>query len=146
MFAKEADPYTANESMVELIDQIRARNFEIALNSSLGAAGQRGSLDEIKAHTKATLGDWYIKTHGVNTTSKVEDMCTLLEAYWDVATKRLVDNVCMTLEHDFTNTVLKLLEEAAFLCRAARRFDASRVEARLGSGGPSARAEVSRTG
>ena len=93
MFTKEADPYTTNESMVELIDQIRARNFEIALNSSLGAAGQRGSLDEIKAHTKASLGDWYIKTHGVNTTSKVEDMCTILQAYWSVATKRLVDNV-----------------------------------------------------
>ena len=53
----------------------------------------RGSLDEIKAHTKASLGDWYIKTHGVNTTSKVEDMCTILQAYWSVATKRLVDNV-----------------------------------------------------
>ena len=98
VFTKEADPYTTNESMVELIDQIRARNFEIALNSSLGAAGQRGSLDEIKAHTKASLGDWYIKTHGVNTTSKVEDMCTILQAYWSVATKRLVDNVRATHE------------------------------------------------
>ena len=53
----------------------------------------------------------------------------------------------MTLEHDFTNTVLKLLEEAAFLCGAARRMP--RRAARHGSevAGPfSARAEVSRTG
>ena len=39
---------------------------------------------------KRKLGQWYMATHGVNTASKVEDMCTLLEAYWDVATKRLV--------------------------------------------------------
>ena len=57
-------------------------------------------------------------THGVNTASKVEDMCTLLEAYWDVATKRLVDNVCMTLEHDFANFSLKKLEESCFLFAA----------------------------
>ena len=61
---------------------------------------------------KRKLGQWYMATHGVNTASKVEDMCTLLEAYWDVATGdcRLV--VCMTLEHDFANFSLKKLEES----------------------------------
>mmetsp|Transcript_7140 Transcript_7140/g.22532 ORF Transcript_7140/g.22532 Transcript_7140/m.22532 type:complete len:735 (+) Transcript_7140:293-2497(+) len=125
VFAKESDPYTTNESMLELINQIRMKNFDVALQSVLNSvppgslvSGDKDKQAAAKAHVKRQLGKWYMGTHGVNTTSKVEDMCTLLEAYWDVATKRLVDNVCMTLEHDFTNAVLKDLEEATFLFAA----------------------------
>ena len=42
-------------------------------------------------------------------------MCVILQAYWSVATKRLVDNVCMTLEQDFTVRLLKDLDSACFL-------------------------------
>lgn len=41
--------------------------------------------------TGATLcctGDWYMRHHGVNPASTVADMCVLLKAYWQVATKR----------------------------------------------------------
>jgi hypothetical protein len=126
VFAKESDPYTTNESMLELVNQIRMKNFDIALRSVLDSVPPSalvGDNEEKKskaaaAHVKRKLGQWYMATHGVNTASKVEDMCTLLEAYWDVATKRLVDNVCMTLEHDFANFSLKKLEESCFLFAA----------------------------
>eukprot|EP00619_Florenciella_sp_RCC1007_P017815 CAMPEP_0205938662 /NCGR_PEP_ID=MMETSP1325-20131115/47543_1 /ASSEMBLY_ACC=CAM_ASM_000708 /TAXON_ID=236786 /ORGANISM="Florenciella sp., Strain RCC1007" /LENGTH=186 /DNA_ID=CAMNT_0053309025 /DNA_START=81 /DNA_END=637 /DNA_ORIENTATION=+ len=39
----------------------------------------------------------------------------MIEAYWDVATKRLVDNICMAIEHDFVNTVLRQLESDCFM-------------------------------
>ena len=39
----------------------------------------------------------------------------MIEAYWDVATKRLVDNVCMTMEHDFLGKLLKQLEADCFV-------------------------------
>ena len=32
---KESDPYTTNESMLELVNQIRMKNFDIALRSVL---------------------------------------------------------------------------------------------------------------
>jgi hypothetical protein len=73
VFVKESDPYTTNESMVELIDQIRSRNFELALNSVMTSpgGGDKGSVNEVKARIKHKLGEWYMQTHGVNTTSKV---------------------------------------------------------------------------
>ncbi|KAJ1460259.1 P-loop containing nucleoside triphosphate hydrolase protein [Pelagophyceae sp. CCMP2097] len=127
VFAKESDPYTTNESMLELINAIRNRNFDVAMQAVVRAAPPApfdadgnggGDAGVMQAHVKRQLGKWYMQTHGVNTTSKVEDMCTLLQAYWDVATKRLVDNVCMTLEHDFTAKLLNELEAAAFLYAA----------------------------
>eukprot|EP00633_Aureoumbra_lagunensis_P004582 CAMPEP_0197307348 /NCGR_PEP_ID=MMETSP0891-20130614/4966_1 /TAXON_ID=44058 ORGANISM="Aureoumbra lagunensis, Strain CCMP1510" /NCGR_SAMPLE_ID=MMETSP0891 /ASSEMBLY_ACC=CAM_ASM_000534 /LENGTH=884 /DNA_ID=CAMNT_0042790601 /DNA_START=38 /DNA_END=2692 /DNA_ORIENTATION=- len=125
VFAKESDPYTTNESMLELINRIRQKNFELALKAVISSAppgsmmaSNQNAKNTAKTHVKHQLGRWYMQTHGVNTTSKVEDMCTLLQAYWDVATKRLVDNVCMTLEHDFTNAVLKEVENECFLFAA----------------------------
>ncbi|KAH8074766.1 hypothetical protein JL721_2339 [Aureococcus anophagefferens] len=135
VFAKESDPYTTNESMLELINQIRLKNFDVALQSVLNSvppgsllSSDKNVTELAKAHVKRQLGKWYMQTHGVNTTSKVEDMCTLLEAYWDVATKRLVDNVCMTLEHDFTNAILKQLEEACFMFAAEMSLDDKETE------------------
>ncbi|KAH8097579.1 hypothetical protein JL720_472 [Aureococcus anophagefferens] len=135
VFAKESDPYTTNESMLELINQIRLKNFDVALQSVLNSvppgsllSSDKNVTELAKAHVKRQLGKWYMQTHGVNTTSKVEDMCTLLEAYWDVATNRLVDNVCMTLEHDFTNAILKQLEEACFMFAAEMSLDDKETE------------------
>lgn len=39
----------------------------------------------------------------------------LSKAYWNVATKRLVDNVCMTLEQDFVVKLLGKVESELFL-------------------------------
>lgn len=39
----------------------------------------------------------------------------LTQAYWNVATKRLVDNVCMTMEQDFVVKLLGKVESELFL-------------------------------
>jgi Dynamin GTPase effector domain len=41
-----------------------------------------------------------------------------MQAYWNVATKRLVDNVCMTIEQDFIVRLLGLAESELFLLAA----------------------------
>lgn len=38
-----------------------------------------------------------------------------MQAYWNVATKRLVDNVCMTMEQDFVVKLLGKVESELFL-------------------------------
>ena len=43
VFTKESDPYTTNESMLELINQIRLKNFDVALQAVL-VATPSGSL------------------------------------------------------------------------------------------------------
>ncbi|KAH8053135.1 hypothetical protein JL722_9801 [Aureococcus anophagefferens] len=113
---------------------IRLKNFDVALQSVLNSvppgsllSSDKNVTELAKAHVKRQLGKWYMQTHGVNTTSKVEDMCTLLEAYWDVATKRLVDSV-HGAEHDFTNAILKQLEEACFMFAAEMSLDDKETE------------------
>jgi len=116
VFVKESDPFTTNENMLELINQTRFRKFDRALQHVMNSVAKPGdSQDSVEAQVIQTLGGWYMNTHGVNTTSRVEDMTIMIEAYWDVATKRLVDNVCMTIEHDFLSQVLRRLESECFL-------------------------------
>ncbi len=64
---------------------------------------------------ESSLGAWYMNSHGVNSTVVVNDMCALLQAYWNIATKRLVDNVCMTMEQDFFARMVTRAEEELFL-------------------------------
>jgi interferon-induced GTP-binding protein Mx len=129
IFVKESDPFTTNENMLELINQLRFRNFERALeqvmaslkepskpSEGVAAAEAAGwGKAELQAQVTQRLGGWYMQCHGVNIKSKVEDMTIMIEAYWDVSTKRIVDNVCMTMEHDFLGKFLKKLEAECFV-------------------------------
>jgi len=45
------------------------------------------------------LGRWYMANHGVTSMSMVEDMRTVLIAYWGVAAKRITENICMLFEN-----------------------------------------------
>ena len=89
LFTKESDPYTANEYMLVVMNQIRVEKFAEAIESALAASGPKPeSLDSLKDDVKKRLGDWYMRHHGVSPSATVEDMCVLLKAYWNVATKR----------------------------------------------------------
>lgn len=117
VFKKETEPFTANENMLDLINQLRFKNFDKALDQVLGSidAAKEDPVRKYQAELTQRLGSWYMAYHGVNIRSKVEDMTIMIEAYWDVATKRLVDNVCMTIEHDFLVALLLRLESDCFM-------------------------------
>ena len=115
IFVKESDPFTTNENMLDLINQLRFRNFDRALDQVMNTVEKGDSLRDMETQLVQRFGGWYMQCHGVNVKSKVEDMIIMIEAYWDVATKRIVDNVCMTMEHDFLGKLLKRLESECFL-------------------------------
>mmetsp|Transcript_26171 Transcript_26171/g.30995 ORF Transcript_26171/g.30995 Transcript_26171/m.30995 type:complete len:678 (+) Transcript_26171:20-2053(+) len=115
---KESNPFITNENMMELIDTLRFRNFDRALEEMMSTVDDKGgecSPEDLQAQIVTRLGGWYMQCHGINVKSKVEDMTIMIEAYWDVATKRLVDNVCISLEHDFIEKVLTKLEADCFM-------------------------------
>lgn len=114
IFVKESDPFTTNENMLAIIDRMRFKNFDQALEATLAATTKSDSIDELQNEIIHNLGAWYMQYHGVNISSRVEDLSIMIEAYWDVATKRLVDNVCMTMEHDFINKVVREVESQCF--------------------------------
>jgi interferon-induced GTP-binding protein Mx1 len=115
---KESNPFITNENMMDLIDTLRFRNFDRALEQMMTTIDDKGgecSVEDLQAQVITRLGGWYMQCHGINVKSKVEDMTIMIEAYWDVATKRFVDNVCISLEHDFIEKVLKKLEADCFM-------------------------------
>ena len=40
---------------------------------------------------------------------------SFVQAYWDVASRRLIDNVCMAIEMEFTSKVVKQVEAQCFM-------------------------------
>lgn len=55
---------------------------------------------------------WWIEPITFRTNKHVDQSN---QAYWNVATKRLVDNVCMTMEQDFVVKLLGKVESELFL-------------------------------
>jgi len=132
MFAKEQDPFTANEALVEVVNGIRFRTFDTALQGTLDEAEQprQGEpVEALKAHVLSRLGQWYMGAHGVNQKGNVEEMKTLLQAYWGLATRRLVDNLCMAVEHDFAAQLAGKLETECFTF--AGTVEGARLDAML---------------
>ena len=58
------------------------------------------------------LGRWYMANHGVTSMSMVEDMRTVLIAYWGVAAKRITENVCMLFENHLLAALGQDIEKA----------------------------------
>ncbi len=74
---------------------------------------RRSTKDALKEHplkemVMTSLGRWYMANHGVTSLSMVEDMRTVLIAYWGVAAKRITENICMLFE---THLLAKLGED-----------------------------------
>ncbi|CAM9199600.1 unnamed protein product, partial [Discosporangium mesarthrocarpum] len=83
IFQKESDPFTTNESMLEVINAIRFRHFDKAVQDALDEAGEQPeNMDALKATVLGRLGEWYMVNHGVGTMANVEDMCTLLQVQY----------------------------------------------------------------
>mgnify|MGYP003314981641 CR=1 FL=1 len=61
------------------------------------------------------LGRWYMANHGVTSMSMVEDMRTVLIAYWGVAAKRITENVCMLFENHLLAALGQDIEKALLL-------------------------------
>ncbi|CAM9096946.1 unnamed protein product, partial [Laminaria digitata] len=117
LFDKEKNPFTENQDLVEAINQVRFERFDRVLHQVLVEAGDgppnggdASDVKPLKEWVTYNLGQWFRFAHGANPTSKVEDMSTILQAYWRVTSKRVVDNACMLLESSFFGGVVDRLE------------------------------------
>lgn len=77
---------------------------------------RRRKMAEVKEHplkdlVLTSLGRWYMANHGVTSMSMVEDMRTVLIAYWGVAAKRITENVCALLETNILAVVAEDIEK-----------------------------------
>lgn len=65
----------------------------------------------LKEMVLTALGRWYMANHSVTSLSMVEDMRTVLIAYWGVASKRITENTCMLLETHLLAALAEDLEK-----------------------------------
>lgn len=122
---------TFENAMREILDTSGMLTEGSAAGSSAGSAASAGmDIDEFREELRFRLGCWYMNRHGVggeDTTASesagssnseggvkcgarvsggsVHEMITLIQAYWDVASKRMIDNVCMCVETEFVTKV-----------------------------------------
>jgi interferon-induced GTP-binding protein Mx1 len=51
-----------------------------------------------------------MRRHGVDSQGNQQEMTTLIQAYWDIASRRFIDNVCMCIEKEFVSTLVNEVE------------------------------------
>ena len=53
-----------------------------------------------KEETYCGIRDWYKTTHSVSPAASAADMSEIMEAYWNLSSKRFIDNCCMMTDAD----------------------------------------------
>mmetsp|Transcript_191 Transcript_191/g.306 ORF Transcript_191/g.306 Transcript_191/m.306 type:complete len:668 (-) Transcript_191:94-2097(-) len=115
LLQREQDPFTSQEVLLQLVNNIRCSSFDSVLRSVLDEVGDKGDMLAVREMVKIRLGEWYMTRHGVNSTGNQQEMATLIQAYWDIASRRLVDNVCMCVENELSQHLMSELDSRCML-------------------------------
>lgn len=115
---REQDPFTTQDVLLEVVNGIRFRTFENVLRQIIdttNTAATGSNENALKEDLKNRIGSWYMMRHGVDVHGNQQEMLTLIQAYWDIASRRLTDNVCMCLEMEFCSKLVVELEAQCIL-------------------------------
>jgi interferon-induced GTP-binding protein Mx1 len=98
---REKDPFTLNDFLQQWVNKIRFDKFSTAVdtcfdNAKTPAKNWNGLKDEIFVGLK----QWYRTTHAISPLASAQDMCAIMEAYWNLSAKRFIDNCCMIADRD----------------------------------------------
>lgn len=128
LLEREANqPFTAAQTqLLKVVNKIRNRDFETALRESLDSF-EGESLEALRSHLQGSVGQWYLQRHGGDARKNAsQEMVPLIQAYWDIASVRFVDNVCMCFETEIANKFSHELETQCFV--VAITLDERRVD------------------
>jgi len=115
LLSREKDPFTINDALQAQINKIRQERFLKAVDeafraSRINADSWSTSKDEICQNMRK----WYRQVHSVNSTANAEEMSAILEAYWTLAAKRFIDNVCIALDHSILGQLPVQVQEECY--------------------------------
>lgn len=118
LIAREQSPYTSQDVLLQVVNGIRFRTFDSVLRQVLDTTDFKGvgvNRNSMREDFKKRLGNWYMLRHGVDAQGSLQEMSTLIQAYWDIASRRLVDNVCMCIEREFSDELVRSLQSQCVL-------------------------------
>lgn len=59
----------------------------------------------------AGIRDWYKTAHAVSAQASATDMAEIMEAYWNLSSKRFIDNCCMMTDADLLGALPARLQD-----------------------------------
>jgi len=110
VFERELDPFTASDDLKEAMEKTRFERFDLALSRAMQVLPKDSSKEMCPKLLARNLGSWYLNFHGADVKNRASDMATVLEAYWQVSSKRVTDNCCMILESNLLTKLVDWLE------------------------------------
>lgn len=60
------------------------------------------------------IRDWYKTTHSVSPQASAADMAEIMEAYWNLSSKRFIDNCCMMTDADLLGDLPARLQDEMY--------------------------------
>jgi hypothetical protein len=67
-----------------------------------------------KEETFISLREWYRDTHSVAPSASAADMSEIMEAYWNLSSKRFIDNCCMMTDSDLLTNLPARIQDAMY--------------------------------
>ena len=116
LLAREKDPFTINDFLQAHINKLRYDRFDMAIERAFGSlqSATADSWSAAKEEVASSLRTWYRQTHGVDSGANAEEMAAIMEAYYTLASKRFVDNVCMALDDRILGTLCSKMQQQCY--------------------------------
>mgnify|MGYP002044263723 CR=1 FL=1 len=130
LLAREKDPFTINDFLQAHINKLRYDRFDMAIERAFGSlqSATADSWSAAKEEVASSLRTWYRQTHGVDSGANAEEMAAIMEAYYTLASKRFVDNVCCRGERNKEPRIFfPLLDDFSVRSWPRQRGDYDRV-------------------
>ena len=117
LLLREQDPFTHQQALVEVVNGVRCKSFESVLRKVLDSTdvSTAGDLISLREDFRASLGQWYMMRHGSDLTGNKHELATICQVYWDIASRRIIDNVCMCVLSEVTKVMVQELEARCLL-------------------------------
>ena len=105
MYAKrllfDSHPLKCSSDLMGTINKIRSARFAKAIDAAVLSAEERSTHD-IKSAIMGHFAAMHMIGNDSNESQEVTDMIDMLSAYWKLATKRFIDNVCADVDEALT--------------------------------------------
>ena len=107
---------TINDFLQAHINKLRYDRFDMAIERAFGSlqSATADSWSAAKEEVASSLRTWYRQTHGVDSGANAEEMAAIMEAYYTLASKRFVDNVCMALDDRILGTLCSKMQQQCY--------------------------------
>ena len=112
---REKDPFTLNDFLQQWINKLRYDRFSIAVDASFTSATKSANeWDDLKTEIFESLRAWYSNTHSISPLANAQEMASILEAYWNISSKRFVDSCCMLTDKQLLDLLPSAMQQQMF--------------------------------